>query len=198
MASKLDEFKIQAWQCPFCSDLVVAGFRQHYAACKKSHDQHIKRENERLAREEFLNAPRLYSTSPEDFIRRINCGLFGLYGLTVSLRVVDIVYAERVSNTHKCPVGGTTNWGLDKSLPTGYPGYLARYSFDERTLEKYHDKHRGDKDRRFILWYTDYITQFAGFHFGGGSIQYARGELFIDDFPKWDKTPCAYGKDRGW
>lgn len=35
-------------------------------------------------------------------------------------------YSPLVSNSHSCPKGGVTNWGRDKNLPTGYPGWSGR------------------------------------------------------------------------
>lgn len=195
MASKLDEFKIDAWLCPICSAIVTLGFRRHLMDCKRSEIKREKKARELAERKEFFSAPRLYSTSPFDYIERINYGLFGVYGLRIGLKITDIRYSERLSNTHDCPITGVTNWSCEKELPRGYPGYECKYDFDEVALEKFWSRHRGEY-RHF--WSHDYVKEFSGLHFGSGSLKYAWGKLFIDDFPKWDRTPGLYssGKER--
>lgn len=193
MASKLDEFKVDAWLCPICSDVVTAGFRSHLRDCKRAKAKRDRRNAEIADHNEFINALRLYSTSPFDFVQRINCALFGLYGLSIGLTIIDIRYSERLSNTHDCPINGTTNWSCVNELPRGYPGYECKYNFDDKRLREFHERHRV-VDRLF--WSSDYIKQFPGFHFGSGSTTYAWGKLFIDDFPKWDKTPGVYLKGK--
>lgn len=193
MASKLDDYKIDAWLCPLCSDVVTFGFARHLRDCKRAKAKHDRAYAEAAERKAFLEAPRLYSTSPFDFIRRINCALFGLYRLNVGLKIVDSRYSERLSNTHECPVIGVTNWACDKELPRGYPGYEVKYAFDEVRLDKFHKRHRTPSR---MFWATDYIKQFPGFHFGSGTLKYAWSKLFIDDFPTWNKTPGFYHIDK--
>jgi len=194
MASKLDDYKIEAWLCPVCSGVLTFGFARHLRDCKRSEAKRIKREAEIAERKAFLEAPRLYSTSPFDFVRRVNHALFGLYGLNIGLTIVDTRYSERLSNTHECPIGGVTNWSCEKELPRGYPGYEVKYNFDERALEKFHAKFRKTKAGRFF-WSNDYIKQFPGFHFGSGTLRYAWAKLFLSDFPTWNKTPGFYHID---
>jgi hypothetical protein len=44
-----------------------------------------------------------------------------LTGLALSMQ-----WSDRVSNSHSCPINGTTNWDCDDTLPTGYPGFNGR------------------------------------------------------------------------
>jgi hypothetical protein len=44
--------------------------------------------------------------------------------------VMDVTYSPQISNSHRCPVGGQTNWGRrDPKAPTSYPGYTGRIWF---------------------------------------------------------------------
>ena len=38
----------------------------------------------------------------------------------------DLVYSDKVSNTHSCPENGITNWYGKPELPHGYPGWKGR------------------------------------------------------------------------
>ena len=54
--------------------------------------------------------------------------------ITVSLHSVN--YRDRVSNSHRCPVGGVTNWGSHDAKPKGYPGWTGRIEFKFRWIKK--------------------------------------------------------------
>ena len=40
---------------------------------------------------------------------------------------LDMLKESKVSNTHSCPIDGKKNWGWEKDLPRGYPGYSGRF-----------------------------------------------------------------------
>lgn len=42
----------------------------------------------------------------------------------------DMQYSDKASNSHRCPVGGVTNWHREKDKPLAYPGFVGRIGFD--------------------------------------------------------------------
>jgi hypothetical protein len=114
---KLNDCKVEAWRCPYCYEIVLSDFKRHYRRCQATEKHRIKQaEEDRLAayavqrEREFFHAMRLYSTSPQDFIERINFAMYGLYELNVNLHIIDIYYSKHVSNTSVAPIGYRTNW----------------------------------------------------------------------------------------
>jgi hypothetical protein len=43
-----------------------------------------------------------------------------------SFRVFSLSWSDSVSNSHRCPKDGVTNWGRHADQPTGYPGWRGR------------------------------------------------------------------------
>lgn len=187
MASKLDEYKIPAWLCPICSSIVTVGFAQHISACRRHEAKRLRLARERQKLVEFLDAPRRYSTSPLDFVERINYGLYGLYGVRVGFSVCGLRWSDDLYATHVAPIG--RRYGFN--LPDGerkYSGYQAFYVFDDSALDKIRDRNHRH------IFSCDYLRDFTGVHLGSGSLGIGLnwGEMFIDDFPRWDKTPGVY------
>lgn len=88
-----------------------------------------------------------------------------------------VKWSNDVSNSHNCPKGGVTNWGVrDKTLPTGYPGWTGKVSGCLKRLSK----HKGS-------YPYDGILKLVGIHTtsgGGGNESWGFGtELFLADWP---------------
>lgn len=47
----------------------------------------------------------------------------------IRITFLDIRHSDRVSNSHKCPRGGVTNWSRAPGKPTGYPGWHGRIEY---------------------------------------------------------------------
>jgi hypothetical protein len=94
----------------------------------------------------------------------------------IMFRKFDIRYSELVSNTHRCPIGGVTNWGgREKGAPRGYPGWLGDFAY---TVQSYKGQTRsypgGDH-----MWEGTRIHTGSG---GGGGGTFAEEKLFQQGF----------------
>jgi hypothetical protein len=89
---------------------------------------------------------------------------------------IEAQYSRNVSNSHRCPKNGVTNWGnRDKAKPSGYPGFSGRVTGVLKRQKKTSEYPTSD----FLTWIG--INTGAG---GGGNENWAFGvEIFLDDWP---------------
>ena len=97
-------------------------------------------------------------------------------------------WSDSVSNSHRCPRNGVTNWGgRDVGAPRGYPGWTGQIKIHVRTPEKTYRKEKYYEDG-FGSDYFDRTPIGTGSGGGGGckngvtSYSYSV-ELFAADFP---------------
>ena len=79
---------------------------------------------------------------------------------------INVKYNNSVSNTHSAPFNGVENWGRDKNLPMGYPGWRGQVDF----------KFDGDIDGFF----SDLFSR-TGIHLGtgGGSGSFYSSDIIL-------------------
>jgi len=178
--------EVAAYRCTICQTLYLG--EKVAEKCSKrclnrlkreKQAQRIREQKQRLADSVRLEA-RNYDEIWELLIRYSKEHL----GLTLRLDQVPNNFSDKVSNTHRCPIGGITNWGCRPGKPRGYPGWEGR--FEGRVSGKrgvdlhalFQGSFVGDCDLPF---------SFRGFHTGTGcpgdkfSIS---GYIFLSDFPK--------------
>lgn len=102
----------------------------------------------------------------------------------------DLRYSDKVSNSHRCPHNGETNWGgKKKDVPTGYPGWLGRFEYRVEWVKKFSSAYPGSSE----MWECTRIQSGTG---GGGGFTLHNGskenglqsfgfgvELFAADWP---------------
>jgi hypothetical protein len=105
----------------------------------------------------------------------------------IKFKEFGVRYSELVSNTHRCPIGGVTNWGgREKDAPRGYPGWHGHFEYTVQSYKGQTHSYPGGSD----MWECTRIHTGTG---GGGSnfeekalFQQSFGysvELFASDWP---------------
>lgn len=100
----------------------------------------------------------------------------------------QVMWSDRVSNSHRCPRDGVTNWGRDKKdKPTGYPGWTAQLKIHVRTPQCKYGKEYYAEDGFGSDYFTSTPINTGGGGGGGkkdGVVSYSYSvELFASDFP---------------
>jgi hypothetical protein len=101
---------------------------------------------------------------------------------------IDATWRDSVSNTHRCPRGGVTNFsqGFNRreglNLPEGYPGWQGNIKFH---IDAGHTDHKVPRRHGgFGSDYFDGTTVGTGSGGSGNGYTYSYGlELFAADFP---------------
>lgn len=92
-----------------------------------------------------------------------------------SLAFHSMMYSKLVSNSHRCPKGGVTNWWQNNDHPRGYPGWTGTVNAVMNT------------DARVQVWSDTKILDFIGLYTGTGgggpeTMQYSL-TIFLADWP---------------
>lgn len=201
--------KVMAWQCPKTDQLFLSkvAYRRHLRQLARVNLDHRKIAKIRAAREEKAAAFRAGLSSIADieaYVMKNERMLWDLartwagstdYGTWKKLPVdwypkierlrFVLRYSDRVSNTHRCPINGVTNWGgRDPEAPKGYPGYSGSVEWWTILDRKNVDSHiAGD------LFEDPLVCINTGTGGGGsldnlGMVKYRYGvEIFLDDWP---------------
>lgn len=86
---------------------------------------------------------------------------------------IKATWSNSVSNSHRCPFGGETNWGGQKpNVPRGYPGWTGMLEYQ---VSDYQDGLHGSD-----MWDGTGVNTGTG---GYASNYYYGLELFADDWP---------------
>ncbi len=72
------------------------------------------------------------------------CRKTGIWPKLVEFTEFSLHFSEQVSNSHRCPVGGVTNWGgRVEGAPRGYPGWSGRICWVVEWPHKYGGQYPG-------------------------------------------------------
>jgi hypothetical protein len=94
----------------------------------------------------------------------------------IKFKEFNIRYSEHVSNTHRCPIGGVTNWGgREKDAPRGYPGWHGHFEYTVQSYKGQTHSYPGGSD----MWEGTRIHTGTG---GGGGGTPAQEKLFQQNF----------------
>jgi hypothetical protein len=94
----------------------------------------------------------------------------------IKFKEFNIRYSEHVSNTHRCPIGGVTNWGgREKDAPRGYPGWHGHFEYTVQSYKGQTHSYPGGSD----MWERTRIHTGTG---GGGGGTPAQEKLFQQNF----------------
>lgn len=194
--------RIQVYKCRFTKKLFEKRglFIRHLKKLRK--EQRARREAKRfrLARIAFFANMRETVESFEDLEKFIiknwkhfeENAVLNSWGVKVKgqkrfpvkkVKFVNIYWSNSVSNSHRCPIGGTTNWGGRKEgAPRGYPGWSARleYEFDIPNGQS------SSFPRGSELFENTCINTGTGG--GGGSTYGYHVEIFASDWPGLAKS----------
>jgi hypothetical protein len=102
---------------------------------------------------------------------------------TVTIQHLSLIYSDRVSNTHDCPLNGVTNWSGRDTFedgtikPRGYPGFNGTIIFKT--------SHEPLSFSSNIFKGTGINTGSGG---GGNNIYRFSVRMFLDDWPGIAKT----------
>ena len=100
----------------------------------------------------------------------------------------DVRWSDSVSNSHRCPRGGVTNWDQSANrkkglnLPEGYPGWTGNVKFTVDAGMSAH-KHKPYKYDGYGADYFNGTIVGTGSGGGGGQSYSYHVELFASDFP---------------
>lgn len=177
--------EVSSYQCTVCSKLYPDRkmAEKCFRRCLRIRRERRKRNKLHAERERLRDYVRLHARTYDEIWDLLVKEAKKNLGLAVVFDEVPDRFSERVSNTHRCPVGGVTNWGSRSNFPRGYPGWEGDFVgavsgkagvdlsalFDGRSFD------------------CELPYGFRGFHTGTGcpgSRFRISGYIFLDDFPK--------------
>lgn len=99
---------------------------------------------------------------------------------------LDVSYQDMASNTHACPRNGVKNWGCEKTIPCGYPGFTGTIKYTVKNNPE------DNKDLGHLWSRINDALGYVGIHTGSGGGRSNGYEysvtLFISDFEGLRKT----------
>lgn len=209
---------VKSFQCPICEHLHKTKDLAElcHEECKEHEEEQktlLQLEDKRKEFAASLHEKEMLICKEADSVEDIKL-LFVKYskehhGIDLKFEVFDFHFDPAMSNSHSCPIGGVTNWGVKKegdNTPSSYPGFKGMISFTvtkngkkfesganifDTSRSMKHDAIRAFPEKLDKKMSSSFSSDLP-FHFhgiktgsGGGGTSYRYDAMiWLDDFPK--------------
>lgn len=173
------------------------GTKNHERVCiRKKEDEQKELEYCKKIQYKFLES----ITSPEEVHIKVMEWMKKWNNINLEIRQDNLMYDDKVSNSHNCPINGVTNWHGSEEKPSGYPGWTAHWiiGMSNKIRKKTHFSDLFES----YPWQNEKIySTILGVHTSSGGVWYRSDNdkqeevyihyymsFFADDFPglqKW-------------
>lgn len=193
--------KIEAWMCDYCSSISKDKelYNKCMAKCIKKKKKTIDQNKRKFEFQKVANSLRLSITNIHDLPEALKVFFKDNYNRDFVIDKFNVHFDINVSNSHRCPINGKTNWGGDPGAPRGYPGWRGQVE-GHTNINSKPIKHPVSGEKISSIFD---MFEYGGFGRGlvyginscggGGGEKFSfTAELFMDDFPHLKKSYDAF------